>query len=248
MAGVVALVFAVCGCRGRPLRPDGGSAGRDGAGGAATGGGGGGARMDAASPGGSGGSGVDAPAPEPADAADAVDRPACGLPGQPCCARNTCSGGGCCLFDHCVAPGAACGHGLEGTCANGACGACGGAGQACCAGATCTAPGVICQGGACVTCGQRAGDPCCDDGSCSAPGTFCDRYWSNLCESCGHPKEPCCPVGGCAGGVCCAGNTCSGPKFACVACGDEGQPCCGGACRSPTNTCSTLDAPSTCVA
>src|SRR5437870_5524226 len=57
----------------------------------------------------------------------------CGLPGNPCCAFDTCSGGGCCVGGVCTGAGAMCPNNL-GACMNGSCGTCGRAGQPCCGG------------------------------------------------------------------------------------------------------------------
>jgi hypothetical protein len=95
---------------------------------------------------------------------------ACGGPGEPCCPGQACDGGGCCVDNDCVAPGASCG-GTAGLCSAGSCagGTCGRPGQPCCPGGIgCSAPYAVCVGGSvCETCGN-SGDRCCSpDNHCN---------------------------------------------------------------------------------
>jgi hypothetical protein len=180
----------------------------------------------------------------------------CGAAGYPCCAGNSCQGGGCCVSDICMAPGGTCVGLGGGTCNAGACGACGGLGLPCCGAdggsgsGSCTAPNTRCSAGICAPCGE-AGSACCagagGKGQCNGAHAFCDNA-SNLCKVCGTPGNPCCPgTSACDAPGCCYGGMCVAESGACGAsagtcqagrcsgCGSATQPCC--TVTSSSNTC-----------
>ena len=163
-AGLVCVLPNTC------VRPDGGDAASP---------------IDAADAGGD--------AASPTDAADGsadagADAPACGAPGQACCALGACAAGGCCVASSpyppglCVGPNQACYNGAF--CANGGCGSCGLAGQACCPASS------------------DAGIP---SAFCSSAGTGCNN---GVCTPCGGSGQPCCPNQQCGVTLTCQANTC----------------------------------------
>jgi len=188
----------------------------------------------------------------------------CGGPGEPCCARNTCGNGGCCVTERrdgseyafCTGAGAACPLPTPATCgstpaAPASCGACGSLGQPCCTGArgiqVCTAPSTYCpdplSGGTCAACGAQ-GQPCCLHGSSAGTGNgslgvcnaglYCPDGAAATCQSL--------PVG-CSDASCAAGTRCNAWSGRCEPDGgpspppgrDNGEPCADDAdCRSAT--------------
>ena len=179
----------------------------------------------------------------------------CGGTGQPCCARNGCTQGRCCVGGRCVGSGNSCGSTL-GTCSLNRCtggtpASCGSSGLACCPGEPngvgnasdfCTQSGTACDPGTgvgCRTCGGT-GQPCCDGQVCLSGGC-CDAN-SHQCIAIGAScpaGQGICVLGGCQGGACgrlgapCCGSgvSCTAPSSTCsngtcVACGGSGQPCC----------------------
>lgn len=114
----------------------------------------------------------------------------CGAPGQPCCATNGCTGGGCCVVEivdgfskpACTNAGAACTVSSGGTCgasvaAPGSCGSCGALSQPCCE----------------VVNGKTANRIY----GCTAPNTYCTvQSTTGTCEACGAAGQPCCVSGG----------------------------------------------------
>jgi hypothetical protein len=219
--------------------------------------------VDADSPAEGSDTAVDTTSDTPLDSGHDTSSPTCGAPGQPCCADNTCSAGGCCASGNgntprCVASGAACstsGGGNGGTCSNGVCSGCGAAlNQPCCAGQICGGANLACTQGQCRQCGGM-GEPCCAGATCGS-GFSCN---GTTCIACGGPDEPCCEKRSCKNDSCCVrqnngrddclivGDTCplSGPGNAgtcmagkCSGCGQSGQACCNGnLCDDPAQAC-----------
>ena len=202
---------------------------------------------------------VDVPAPGMEVAADVVappdTDPACGNPGQACCANRACNAG-CCVGaaanQRCIANGATCtavGGESGGTCNNGRCSGCGAAlNQPCCAGQICSGTGLVCEDEVCTSCGTEGGS-CCANDSCG-DGLACDPDNNGgTCVSCGAPGQQCCPGSTCKNDGCCvrqadgeefcmeAGQQCrvvgAGNGGLCMAgrctgCGHTGQACCRG--------------------
>jgi hypothetical protein len=186
----------------------------------------------------------------------------CGGPGEPCCAGNTCSNGGCCVTerldggDHslCTASGAACPLATPATCGStpampASCGACGSVGQPCCAGTpdlqVCTAPNTYCTaqspGATCAACGAE-GQPCCSHGISIGTGSL------GVCNAglhCPETSPATCQVLpiGCSDASCAAGTRCNAWSGRCEPDGglfpppgrDNGEPCSDDSdCRSAT--------------
>jgi len=123
----------------------------------------------------------------------------CGAAGAPCCANNTCSGGGCCIYQYQSTLG-----GYVSLCSGAA--------------ATCpTSTSPACTSGSCGTCGGPS-QPCCYSSTasyyvCTAPNTYCPSQSSTaLCQPCGGMGQPCCAANsntvGSSTGTCNTGFTC----------------------------------------
>jgi hypothetical protein len=192
----------------------------------------------------------------------------CGAVGKACCAGNTCTGSACCAAGQCVSNGSSCSP-LDGTCASGVCGTCGGPGTPCCSNpdgtSNCTAPGTTCLGGQCYPCGNSEGAFCCaltnatsgiTSYVCPASGLVCDGNSSySLCAACGKPGSACCAGNTCEANGCCFDGRCVAERGACnngasADGGTSGGTCvaghcadCGGknqpCCGSATPTCAT---------
>jgi hypothetical protein len=153
----------------------------------------------------------------------------CGGPGETCCgvtaSQPSCTQGGCCIANVCIASGSSCGD-QEGLCQAGACENCGGDGQACCGTGTC-ADWHECAAGdggdVCRHCGAD-GESCCTNTlspRCAA-GVVCVNSSGTLSSechaTCGAVGQPCCTVtgtgnNGCneTGGLTCTSDTCVEP-------------------------------------
>jgi hypothetical protein len=118
-----------------------------------------------------------------------------------CCSDSLCTGGVC---QHCGGERQQCCAGgrcdVTAACVNGMCQhACGATDEPCCTNPRTHEPlclhALVCDGSRCRRCGSAPGQPCCAIGGsnpdpCEPTHLFCQ---DGFCQSCGHPREQCCP-------------------------------------------------------